>query len=185
MNYGFSQYMSVTPVDLYNMKPITIETSNYSTSDTGRGKIRLICSPAEGTGNVYIVSTKSDIKRMAENLKDIALIQYTRDFQAPVSAGEQMGTMTYYPEKGDPAVYILTASRDVEQRDNVPKTLEQIIDETYADPNPFPPFGFELALILFGPPVAVAGLVAFLIIRHKKRGAHKLRAPKPVNRYVK
>ena len=185
MNYGFSQYMSVTPVDLYNMKPITIETSNYSTSDTGRGKIRLICSPAEGTGNVYIVSTKSDIKRMAENLKDIALIQYTRDFQAPVSAGEQMGTMTYYPEKGDPAVYILTASRDVEQRDNVPKTLEQIIDETYADPNPFPPFGFELALILFGPPVAVAGLVVFLIIRHKKRGAHKLRAPKPVNRYVK
>ena len=185
MNYGFSQYMSVTPVDLYNMKPITIETSNYSTSDSDRGKIRLICTPAEGTKNVYIVSTKSDIKRMAENLKDIVLIQYTRDFQAPVSAGEQMGTMTYYPDKDDPAVYILSASRDVDQRENVPKTLEQIINETYADPNPFPPFGFELAMILFGPPLLIAGLIAFLIIRHKKRGAHKLRAPKPVNRYVK
>ena len=185
MNYGFSQYMSVTPVDLYNMKPITIETSNYSTSDSDRGKIRLICTPAEGTKNVYIVSTKSDIKRMAENLKDIVLIQYTRDFQAPVSAGEQMGTMTYYPDKDDPAVYILSASRDVDQRENVPKTLEQIINETYADPNPFPPFSFELAMILFGPPLLIAGLIAFLIIRHKKRGAHKLRAPKPVNRYVK
>ena len=185
MNYGFSQYMSVTPVDLYNMKPITIETSNYSTSDSNRGKVTLICSPAEGTGKVYIVSTKSDIKRMAENLKDYVLIQYSRDFQAPVAAGEQMGTMTYFTDKGEAAEYILTASRDVEQRENVPKTLEQIINETYADPNPFPPFSFELALILFGPPLVIASLIAFLVIRHKKRRAHKLRAPKPVNRYVK
>ena len=185
MNYGFSQYMSVTPVDLYNMKPITIETSNYSTSDSARGKVRLICTPAEGTENVYIISTKTDIKRMADNLKDIVLIQYTRDFQAPVTAGEQMGTMTYFPEKGDPAEYILTASRDVEQRENVPKTLEQIINETYADPNPFPPFSFELALILFGPPLVIIGLILFLFFNRKKRRAHKLRAPKPVNRYVK
>ena len=185
MNYGFSQYMSVTPVELYNMNPITIETSNYSTSDTGRGRIQLICSPAEGTGNVSIVSTRSDIKRMSANLKDVVLIQYSRDFQAPVSAGELIGTLTYFPEKGDPAVYTLTASRSVEQRENVPKTIEQIIAETYADPNPFPPFGFELALILFGPLIAVAGLIVFLVVRRKKRGARKMRTPKPVNRYVK
>ena len=185
MNYGFSQYMSVTPVDLYNMHPLTIETSNYSTSDSDRGKIQLICSPAEGTEKVYIVSTKTDIRRMADNLKDIVLIQYTRDFQAPVTAGEQMGTMTYFPEKGDPAVYILSASRSVDQRENVPKTLEEIINETYADPNPFPPFSFELALILFGPPLLIIGLIAFLVIRQKKKGARRMRAPKPVNRYVK
>lgn len=185
MNYGFSQYMSVTPIELYNMNPITIETSNYSTSDSDRGKIRLTCSAAEGTGNVCIVSTKSDIRRMASNLKDIVLIQYTRDFQAPVTAGEQIGTMTYFPDKGDPAVYILSASRGVEQRENVPKTLEQIVAETYADPNPFPPFSFELALILFGPPLAVAGLIVFLVLRRRKKSAHKLRAPRPVNRYVK
>ena len=185
MNYGFSQYMSVTPVELYNMNPITIETSNYSTSDSDRGRIRLICSPAEGTGSVYIVSTKTDIKRMASNLKDIVLIQYTRDFQAPIAAGEQIGTLTYFPDKGDPAVYTLSASRNVDQRENVPKTLEQIIAETYADPNPFPPFSFELALILFGLLLVIAGLIAFMVIRRKKRGAHKMRPPKPVNRYVK
>ncbi len=185
MNYGFSQYMSVTPVDLYNMNPITIETSNYSTSDSNRGKIRLICSPSEGTGKVYIVSTKSDIKRMADNLKDLVLIQYTRDFQAPVATGEMMGTMTFFPDKGDPAVYTLSASRGVDKRENVPKTLEQIIADTYADPNPLPPFSFELVLILFGPPLLIAGLIILLILHRKKRGAHKLRAPKPVNRYVK
>ena len=184
MNYGFSQYVSVTPVDLYNMNPIVIETSNYSTSDTNRGKIQLICRPVDG--NAEIVTTKSDVRRMAENLKDIVLIQYTRDnFQAPVTAGEQIGTMTYFTEKGDPVVYTLTASRGVEVRENVPKTLEQIIQETYADPNPFPPFGFELALILFGPPVLIAGLIVFLVIRRRRKGARKLRAPKPVNRYLK
>ena len=185
MNYGFSQYMSVTPVDLYNMNPITIETSNYSTSDNNRGKIQLTCSPAEGTGQVYIVSTKSDIRRMADNLKDIVVFQYTRDFQAPVTAGEQIGTMTYFPDKGDPAVYILSASRGVEVRENVPKTLEQIAAETYADPNPFPPFTFELALILFGPVCILAAAVTFVIVRHKKGNTHKMRAPRPVNRYVK
>lgn len=185
MNYGFSQYTSVTPVDLYNMNPITIETSNYSTSDTNRGKILLVCSPAEGTGKEYIVSTKSDIKRMADNLKDIVLIQYSRDFQAPITAGELMGTLTYFPEKGDPAVYNLTASRGVDARENVPKTLDEIIAETYADPNPFPPFSFELFLILFGPPLVLISLIIFLVLRRKKHGARKMRAPRPVNRYVK
>ena len=122
---------------------------------------------------------------MASNLKDIVLIQYTRDFQAPITAGEQIGTLTYFPDKGDPAVYTLSASRNVDQRENVPKTLEQIIAETYADPNPFPPFSFELALILFGPPLLLISLIVFLVIRHKRKGARKLRAPRPVNRYVK
>lgn len=183
MNYGFSQYMSVTPVDLYNMNPITIETSNYSTSDPDRGKIRLICSPLEGTA--VIVATQSEVKRMAANLTDLVLIQYERDFQAPVEAGERMGTLTYFPEHGDPAVYVLTASRGVEQRENVPKTLEEIIAETYADPNPFPPLTFEVALILVFPVVLL--LLLFLLIRRqrKRHRAHSARVPKPVNRYVK
>lgn len=185
MNYGFSQYVSVTPVDLYNMNPMTIETSNYSTSDSNRGKVQLICVPVSGTESVEIVTTKSEVRRMADNLKDLVLIQYTRDFQAPIVAGEQIGTITYFPDKGDPAVYSLNASRSVDQRENVPKTLEQIIAETYEDPNPFPPFGFELALILFVPPLLIAAIIAFLIIRHKKAGTRKMRVPKQVNRYVK
>ena len=183
MNYGFSQYVSVTPVDLYNMNPITIETSNYSTSDTNRGKLQLICKPLEG--NAVIVTTKSEVKRMADNLTDLVLIQYSRDFQAPVTAGEQLGTMTYFPDRGEPAVYSLTASRSIDQRENVPKTLEQIITETYADPNPFPPFNFEFAVVIFGPVLVLAALILLIRHRNKKRRARRMRAPKPVNRYVK
>ena len=184
MNYGFSQYMSVTPVDLYNMNPITINTSNYSTSDSDRGKVQLICTPVDK--NIEIITTSTDAKRMASNLKNIVLIQYSReDFQAPIAAGEQIGTMTYFPERGDPVVYSLTASRSVEKRENVPKTIEEIIAETYADPNPFPPFGFELAMILFSPPLLIIGLIVFLILYRKRKRAYRLHAPKPVNRYPK
>ena len=183
MNYGFSQYMSVTPADLYNMNPITIETSNYSTSDSNRGKIRLLCKPLEGSAT--IVATKSEIKRMADNLTDLVFIQYDRDFQAPIEAGEQIGTMTYFPERGDPAVYALTAGRSVEQRTNVPKTIDEIIAETYADPNPFPPFNFEFAITLFAPVLLLFAFVFLVRRANKKRRTHRMRAPKPVNRYVK
>lgn len=183
MNYGFSQYMSVTPVDLYNMNPITIETSNYSVSDPNRGKVQLLCAPLDGSAE--IIATKAEVKRMSENLKDIVLIQYTRDFQAPVSAGEQIGTMTYFPDHGEPAVYSLTAARSVEKRENVPKTLDEIIAETYADPNPFPPFNFEFAMVVFSPLAFLVLLIVLVHISRKKRKAHKMHAPKPVNRYVK
>ena len=183
MNHGFSQYMSVTPAELYNMNPITIETSNYSTSDSNRGKIKLLCKPLEGSAT--IVATKSEIKRMADNLTDLVFIQYDRDFQAPIEAGEQIGTMTYFPDRGDPVVYALTAGRSVEQRTNVPKTIDEIVAETYADPNPFPPFNFEFAITLFAPLLLLFAFVFLVRRANKKRRAHRMRAPKPVNRYVK
>ncbi len=40
MDYGFSQYVNVTPIDLYAMNPITIQTTNYSLSDSDMGAWR-------------------------------------------------------------------------------------------------------------------------------------------------
>ena len=186
MNYGFSQYMSVTPVELYNMHPITIETSGYSTSDKSRGRLLLVCRAQDtSVSSPRIVATKAEIERMANNLTETVVITYTRDFAAPITAGEQIGTMTYFPEFGDPVVYQLTASRSIERRVNVPKTIEEIYNETYADPNPLPRFSFELALIFASPFLVIAALVAAVIFLHKKRRSHRFRTPKPANRYVK
>ena len=183
MNYGFSQYMSVTPMDLYNMHPVKLPTSNYSLSDPDNGEIVLVCSP-KGE-DVQIVTTQSDVKRMADNLLDYVVFDFRGDLRAPIDAGEEIGTMTWYNDKGESFVYSLTASRSVEKRENAPKTIDEIIAETYADPNPFPPFGFDLVMILFGPPLLLIGIITFLVVSRKKRSGHKLRAPKPVNRYVK
>jgi D-alanyl-D-alanine carboxypeptidase (penicillin-binding protein 5/6) len=186
MDYGFSQYISVTPMDLYNMNPITIETNNYSTSDPNRGKILLSCQLQNPESvSPKIVSTSSEVKRMAANLKNIMVFQYTRDFSAPITAGETIGTMTYYPQYGDPVVYLLTASRSGARRENVPKTLEEIVNETYADPNPFPPMNFEFCLILFGPIVLLGILLLLFHKYHKKDKSRRLHGIKPVHRYPK
>ena len=186
MDYGFSQYISVTPMDLYNMNPITIETNNYSTSDPNRGKILLSCQLQNPESvSPKIVSTSSEVKRMAANLKNIMVFQYARDFSAPITAGETIGTMTYYPQYGDPVVYLLTASRSVARRENVPKTLEEIVNETYADPNPLPPFSFNLLMIFLSPVIVIGILIGAIIFIRKRQRAHRMKAPKPSHRYVK
>ena len=186
MDYGFSQYVSVTPMDLYQMNPITIETNNYSTSDTNRGKILLSCQLQDpSSSNPRITTTSTEAKRMASNLTNLMMIQYTRDFSAPIAAGEEVGTMTYFPQYGDPVVYSLTASRSVARRENAPKTLEEIINETLADPNPFPPFSFELLMVFLGPVLVIAALVTGILILRKRRRGHRMKTPKPSHRYVK
>ena len=185
MNYGFSQYVSVTPLSLYQMNPITIETSNYSTSDGNRGRVELVCQTRPDSNNPTIIATKSEVEQMASHIQDTLLIQYSRDFEAPIAAGEIMGTLTYFPESGEPAIYNLVAARSVAVRENVPKTLEQIIQETYADPNPFPPFSFEIAVILFGPFLILLFLVLLIVFMRRWLRNRKTKAPKPVSRYLK
>ncbi|MCR4877101.1 MAG: D-alanyl-D-alanine carboxypeptidase [Clostridiales bacterium] len=185
MNYGFSQYVSITPLQLYQMNPITIETSNYSTSDSYRGRLQLVCQARPDSTNPTIIATRSEAERMQSRIQDTLLIQYTRDFEAPITAGEVMGTATYFQENGEPVVYNLVAARSIAVRENVPKTLEQIVAETYADPNPFPPLTVEVILILLSP-LLILLLVVLLIwllirfLRHRGR-----RTPKPVSRYLK
>ena len=185
MNYGFSQYVSVTPLTLYQMNPITIETSNYSTSDGNRGHVQLICKSRPDTVPTSIVATKTEINQMAAHIQDTLLIQYSRDFQAPIEAGEIMGSITYFPESGEPSVYDLVASRSVAVRENVPKTLEQIEAETYSDPNPFPPLNLYFFTTMLWPLFAIGFIFILLRMLRKKIKIKGKKTPKPVNRYLK
>lgn len=186
MEYGFSQYVSVSPVDLYNMNPITLETTGYSLSDSNMGKLLLTCVPVgAAASDTRITATQEEVDAMASNLRRTVLIQYNRDFAAPIEAGEVIGTMTYFPENGDPVEYNLIASRSVAKRENAPKTLEEIVAETDADPNPFPPFTAETVAYIVLP---VAGLWLLLHLARKalrKRRVHNAKVPKPTSRHLK
>ncbi len=186
MEYGFSQFISVTPVELYNMNPITLEASNFSLNDTMMGQVTLSCVPAdEAASQVKITATKDEVEYMAGHLRDTVLIEYARDFSAPITAGEVLGTMTYVTQEGDLAVFNLTANRSVARRENIPKTLEEIVAETEADENPFPPFSLDLLLIFLSP--LIAFVVILLIARRIYRRIHKRqeRLPRNSRRYLK
>ncbi|MCR4882848.1 MAG: D-alanyl-D-alanine carboxypeptidase [Clostridiales bacterium] len=187
MDYGFSQYMSVTPIDLYNMNPITIETSSYSTNDTNMGKLRLNCiaTNASLSAKAVIVKRRAVIETLAQNLKSTVLIQYTRDFKAPITVGETIGTMTFLLEDGTPVVYNLVASRTVAARENIPRTIEQIWEETYADPNPYPPLNSDFIVFAFGITAFVTVMgwsLHYLLLRKKRKGG---KVPDIKSRYLK
>ena len=185
MNYGFSQYVSLTPLQIYNMNPIIRETNNYSTRDSDLGKLRLTCVPVDPANTVRITTTKKKADQMASNIYESFDIQITRDLVCPITVGEQIGTMTYYPEHGDPVVYNLLASRTVERRDNAPKSLEEIIQETYNDPNPLPRFSIALLLFFISPLLVLAVLVGIILVIRRRRRANHMRIPKPAGRYLK
>ncbi len=189
MAYGFSQFVSVTPLGLYEMNPSVVETSGYSMDDAQLGRLQLDIEPLPDTRTVNIVATRTEVETLARNLKQTVLIEYTRtNFAAPITKGEVFGTMTYYPTDGGSAVvYQLVASRSITRRENAPLSIEEIEAATYADPNPFPPLSVEFALLLLSPFIALFILIRILmrIFRRDSRPGKKGRIPKPSNRYFR
>lgn len=188
MEYGFSQFVSMTPQQLYLENPITVETSGFSLDDPGYGRLELGVRARTGTRSVYIVATKDEMASMARNLRQTVLIEYTRDFVAPIEQGEVLGTMTYYPTDGGSAVtYDLVASRSIQRRENAPLSLEEIEALVYADPNPFPPLSAEIVLMVVLPVGGVVVLIRLLRRLLHKGGGHRKRSrvPKPKNRFYR
>ncbi len=184
-DYGFSQFVSMTPVELYNLNPMIIETAGFSMDDPDLGRLPLDVRVAEGARDVNIVATKADMEDMARNLNQVVMIEYSRDFTAPIQQGETMGRMTYYPpDGGSPIVYDLVAGRAIQRRLNAPKSLAEIEAEVMADPNPLPPFSVELLLIVLSPFVGIFIVFKLLGRLFRRSGRHKKgRVPKPKNRY--
>lgn len=186
MEYGFSQFTSITVSDLYRENPIKVYTSGYSLDDQGLGELVLSAVPVDPSKTPLITVLNKDIESLSKSMRDMMLIQYTRDLVAPITAGEAVGTMTYIiPTTGEVVEYNLLASRTVPERTDLPPTLAEIAAMTDADPNPFPPLTPEVILILLSPFILTAILifVVWLIIRQYKRFYARL--PRNRNRYVK
>lgn len=187
MEYGFSQFVSMTPEELYNENPVTVDTSGFSLDDENLGRLTLKVQPRADQRTVNIVATKAEMEAKARNLRQTVLIEYSRDFAAPITQGEIMGTMTYYPEDGGSAVvYDLVAGRTILRRENAPLTLEEIEYQVFSDPNPFPPLTLDI-LLLFLSPLIVLVVVTLVLRRVFKRSRRysRGRLPKAQNRHYR
>ncbi len=183
--YGFSQYTSVTLTEMYLENPLKVYTSGYDMSDSELGVLELSASPVDPTKTVEISGTYAEIESMTANLRNLVLVQYTRELKAPIDAGEVMGKMTYVTEQGEAIEYNLLATRSILARQNRPPSLADIIAMTEADPNPFPPLTVEIVLIVLSPLLIVTAIILIIraFVRSYKR--HYARLPKNKNRYVK
>ena len=185
MEYGFSQYTHVTLTEMYLENPLKVYTSGYDMSDSDLGVLELSAVPVDPTKTVEISGTYAEIEQMTANLRNLVLVQYTRDLRAPIDAGEIMGKMTYVTDAGEVIEYNLLATRSIQARQNRPPSLADIIAMTEADPNPFPPITVEIVLIVLSPLLIVTAIILVIraFVRSYKR--HYARLPKNKNRYVK
>ena len=171
MAYGFSQYQHVTISELYNLNPISIYTSAYEIDDPNQGQLTLLCQPQDATQAALaeLSTTKKRIDYLSENLRDLVTVSYTRDFAAPVSAGEIMGTMTYVSDDGTPITFNLVASRSVARRSNMPLTYEEIVAMTQGQTGiPIvPETVIPVVVILLIPTIAL--FIIFRVHRRRKR----------------
>ncbi len=183
--YGFSQYTHATLTEMYQANPLRVFTSGYDKSDSGLGELELSASPVDPTRTVEISGTYEQIEQMTANLRNLVLVQYTRELKAPITAGEVMGRMTYVTDEGEAISYNLLATRSIQARQNRPPSLADIIAMTEADPNPFPPLTVEIVLIVLSPLLIVIAAILIIraVVRNYKR--HYARLPKNKNRYVK
>lgn len=175
LDYGFSQYTSVSIADIYRQNPKVVDISYYSLEDKDLGKLPLALKKVSSEGSDEFVTSKSNIDYLAQHLGEITVTEFTREFSAPVEMGEVMGTLTYYNGNKEATVYELIATRSIERRERVAPSLEEIYAYTEADKNPFPRFTFEYALLFLLPFIVLALLIRLIVrlVKHKKKPEKK------------
>ena len=187
MEYGFSQYESKTIEEIYNMNPRVVEIRGFSLDDPKVGQLELNIRLVTENVSELIIASKEELERWKQNFTSYTVTDFTRDLMAPVTAGEVMGTLTYYGSEGVPIVYELIASRSIAARENIAPSIEAIIAEAENDPNPFPRITAELVIIYLIMPAAAVYLAIRLLKKCLSLVAKrkKVKSYKPNSRYYR
>ncbi|MBQ8095121.1 MAG: D-alanyl-D-alanine carboxypeptidase [Clostridia bacterium] len=171
--YGFTQIQSITPEALYAEDPRVIEIAGFDLDDAQHGNLTLGIRAVDESRDMTIIGRKATIDSLRENFSQISSVTWTREFRAPISVGETMGTLTFFSENKGTAQYDLVATRSIAARENAPPTLEQIEAYTMADENPWPRFSIDLVI----PPAIILLLFLMLfrfILKHRRK---RIRTP--------
>ena len=125
-------------------------------------------------------------RNLRENVPD--RIHAARHLPRRSPRGKRSVPLTYFPEDGgEPVVYELYATRSIARRENAPKTIAEIKEEAYADPNPLPPFSLEAVFLLGWPFLILIALILILsrVFKKKSKRSRKRDVPKPKSRYFR
>lgn len=189
LQYGFTRFKSVTPEDMYQEHPIQLQINGFALDDRlsdgslGLGHLDLDIVPRDPDRIVRVTNLAPEVDAIVENFPSYINVNYTVELRAPITYGQVIGTLTFYPDGEPEAIYDLVATRSIAARSDAPPTLEEIEKRVLEDPSPFPPFGWDWVL----PPILtllmvlwiLRALIRIAIKRHKS----KKQIPKPKRRY--
>jgi len=179
MEYGFKQYVTTSIEEIFRNNPKVIEISSYAVDDADMGRLQLALRKVEPQADDRLIGFAGQTDEWMRVYNSRTSVAFDRTLEAPVEAGEVMGTMTYTPEGGDrqPVEYQLIASRSIVRRPSIAPTLDEIRIYTENDPNPFPRFSLEFLGLILLPVAAVIGLsqLFYKLFTRKKKPKIKRR----------
>ena len=187
MNYGFSQYLSTSIAEIYMRNPRVVDIRSFDLNDPEVGRLTLNIRKQDPKASDLVVVTLDEVEYWVQNFSNLTVTEFTKSLIAPIQEGEVMGTLTYYPENGNPVVYELTAARSIAAREQLAPTVDQIIEDALNDPNPFPRITFELVFLYLLLPATGIFLALHLIKRLLKqmKKLRKVKTFKPTSRYYR
>ncbi len=185
--YGFTQFLSTSIYEIYQMNPRVIEISGFDLNDPQLGRLELALRRVNDSTPDLVVTTEQEKQYWLSNFNILTHTEYSRSFRAPVTQGEVMGTLTYYPDQGTEVIYELIATRSIAARPALAPTIDEITQEAMNDPNPFPRFTFELFMqFILLPLLALLILIRLLRrFRKKLKKRTRIRSMTPHERYYR
>lgn len=177
MDYGFSQYITTSIEALYKENPKIVDISGYSLDDPDIGQLELSLRKRDPLADDRLVGFADQATNWQRLFNTRTSVSLDRILEAPVSAVEVIGTLTYMPQEDGaaPVEYDLIAARSISRRPAAVPTLEEIIQYTDNDPNPFPRFSLEFALLVAAPilSVIVVSQVIYKLITKRRKPRFK------------
>lgn len=157
MEYAFSRYVTTSIEAIYKENPKTVDIAGYALDDPKIGQLELSLRKREPLADDQLVGFIDQATNWQRVFNNRTTVSLDRVLEAPISAGEVIGTMVYTPEApgATPVEYDLIATRDVKRRPSAVPTVDEIIQYSNNDPNPFPRFSLEFAFLVAAPVISV------------------------------
>ncbi len=177
MEYGFSKYVSTSIEAIYKENPRTVDIAGYALDDPQIGQLELTLRKRDPLADDTLVGFADEVSNWQRIFNTHTTISLDRLLEAPISAGEVIGTMVYTPDGADatPVEYDLIASRSIERRPAALPSVDEIIQYSNNDPNPFPRFSLEFAFLVAAPVLAVIAVSQLFYKLFTRRKRPKLK----------
>ena len=125
--YGFSRYEPVTYRTLLNraadsFSAVTIDNAAEDDPSAGALTLRLDNVSGGDATRMVISGSEDSMDRAVKAVRKGAKVTWTRSLEAPVQAGEVLGTVSYTGDDGSAVTADLTAPRDVDVKVEVTPT---------------------------------------------------------------
>ena len=114
--YGFSQYETYGFGELYEATPLVVAIGNADEGDPDGGLLRLTLAPGGSVDGYSVSCLPDELEGVAAALMNAASVRYGRQLDAPIRAGEALGSITIPLEDGGELTGTLIAARDVAER---------------------------------------------------------------------